>query len=196
MTYSTIQPPFTLKFREMPKRELRLYFEWFLNVIPQRVSELAGVVRDTQGFEDWQPDGTPSSLDSLGEWFANQVETRQRTSDELIEITSRSALSFPVSGEELTNRTFSLAMDIGMYLSQVLARSNESLQWEQPLKDKNVFDYGQPVLVGRGDLSLNPVHISVTLAYGLARKTKTGKRLRELYNIWEEKLSKQKNPSS
>ncbi len=36
MTYSVIQPRFTLKFREMPKPELKAYFEWFAKVLPER----------------------------------------------------------------------------------------------------------------------------------------------------------------
>jgi hypothetical protein len=79
MPYATIQPPFTLKLREMPKKELRRYYQWFMDVLPERINELAAAVRETPGFESWQPDFTPASLDALGQWFACQVETRSRT---------------------------------------------------------------------------------------------------------------------
>ncbi len=79
MPYSTVQPPFTLKLRDMPKQELRRYYEWFMEVLPQRIEELARAVRETPGFESWQPDFTPASLDALGEWLVGQVETRSRT---------------------------------------------------------------------------------------------------------------------
>lgn len=191
MPYTTIQPPFTLKFREMPKKELERYFQWFMEVTPQRVNELAEVVSQTPGFEVWQPDHSPASLDKLGDWFAGQVETRSRTKEEVQAIEIRLVFPMEIPGEELTNRTFSLAMDIGMYLSQVLLKKYPSLKWEQPFGNKKFADYGQPLLTGFGPVSLNPVRIAVTLAYGLASKNKSGKRLRELYDYWSKQVRAQ-----
>jgi hypothetical protein len=82
MSYATIQPPFTLNLREMPKNELHRYFQWFMEALPERVNELAAAVKETRGFESWVPNYTPDSLDSLGEWFAGQVEARNRTQEE------------------------------------------------------------------------------------------------------------------
>lgn len=184
MPYTTIQPPFALKFRELPKQELQRYFQWFLGVIPQRLNQLAEEVSQSPGFETWRADYSPASLDRLGEWFANKIETRNRTKDEVQTIESRLVFPMEIPGEELTNHTFSLAIDIGMYFSQVLLKNYPSLKWELPVHDKKFADYGQPLLTGFGPVSLNPVRISVTLAYGLASKNKSGKRLRELYDYW------------
>ena len=188
MPYTTIQPPFRLKLQEMPRKELERYFQWFMDVLPQRVNELAGAVRETAGFETWQPDCTPASLDALGEWFAGQVQARNRTQEELQAIRDRLVFPMDIPSEELTNRTFSLGMDIGMYFSQVFMKNYSSLKWKQPLGNKRFADYAQPLLTGFGPVSLNPVRISVTLAYGLASKNKTGKRLREVYDYWAQKV--------
>jgi hypothetical protein len=163
-----------------------------MDVLPQRVSELANAVKETRGFETWQPDNTPASLDTLGKWFAGQVETRKRNQQELQAIKDRQTFPIEVPGEELTNRTFSLAMDIGMYLSQVLLKNYPSLKWEQPLGNKRFVDYGQPSLVGFGRVTLNPVGIVVTFAYGLTSKKRTGEGLREIFDIW----SKMVQPAS
>lgn len=188
MPYATIQPPFTLKFREMSKQELKDYFRWFFDVFPERTRELAEAVKQTPGFETWRPDLVPASLGTLGNWFATQAETRQRAQEERQEIASRSAYPIEIPNDELTNRTFSLAMDVGMYLSQVLVKEHPSLRWEQPLKDKKFADYGQPILVGFGPVPLNPVRIAITLAYGLASKKQSGKRLRELHDYWSKQV--------
>src|SRR5581483_3859057 len=95
MSYAVIQPPFTLRFREMPKNELKAYFDWFLNQIPSRVEELEDEVKTTSNFENWRADKSPDSLGSLGEWFARQVETRERTAEEIAKISSAS--SFPIA---------------------------------------------------------------------------------------------------
>jgi hypothetical protein len=184
MPYTVIHPPFTLKFREMPKKELRRYYEWFMDVLPLRVNELANAVKQTPGFEAWESDCTPTSLDRLGEWFASQVETRNRTQSEFQTIQNRQIFQIDVPSEELTNRTFSLAMDIGMYFSQVLLKNHPSLKWEQPLKNKKFIDYGQPVLVKFSPGPFNPAGMMVTFAYGLISKKKTGEGLRNIYNIW------------
>jgi hypothetical protein len=188
VTYRTIQPPFTLEFHKMPKDELRAYYRWFLDQIQERIPELEKAVSETSEYERWRADVTPSSLDDLGEWFAGQVETRPRTPEELAELKRESPYPIDLEPDELTNRTFSLAMDIGMYLSQVLMKNLPVLRWEHPLGSPKFVDYGQPVLRGSGRVPLNPVGLMVTLAYGIARKTKSGQRLRELYNIWFDKL--------
>jgi hypothetical protein len=184
IAYDTIQPPFTLKFWEMSKKELREYYRWFMEIIPQRVNILANTVSATPGFEDWKPDYTPASLSTLGGWFATQVETRTRTQEERQELMSSSRNPIDVPDYDLTNRTFSLAMDVGMYLSQVFLQNHPSLKWDQPLGSKKFIHYGQPVLVGgfAGNIPWNPVRIAVTLAYGLVKKSKTGAALRDIYD--------------
>lgn len=185
MTYETIQPPFTLKFRDMSKKELKDYFAWLQDVVPDRLGVLENAVKHTVGFEGWHGDFSPASLDLLGEWFATQAETRPRTKEEIQEIENRSSFPIEIPAGDLTNRTFSLAMDIGLYLSQVFLKNHQTLRWDQEFGNKKYVDYGQPVLVGFGAVPLNPVRMVVVLAYGLVSKSEAGKGLRELYDIWK-----------
>src|SRR5450755_4307698 len=110
MPYEIIQPPFTLKFSEMAKKELEAYGEWFHAITPERIAELTGAVKATAGFGDWRGDRDPESLVSLGEWFRKEVEIRRRTEAEMGEIRARLAFPIDVPDEELTNRAFSLAI--------------------------------------------------------------------------------------
>ena len=166
----------------MTKTELREYNRWFHDVLPQRICELAKALNSWAAFEDWQPNYTPESLNWLGNWFASQVETRPHTRDELERIPPH--IRDWASEGELTDRTISLAMDVGMYLSQVFLRNNSSLKWDQIFGSKRFVDYGQPVLVGFGKVPFNPVRMMLTLAYGLAKKSKDGQGLRGIYEIW------------
>jgi hypothetical protein len=100
MTYATIQPPFTLKFREMSKTELADYYRWFFHSMPDRIEELTKAVKQSEGFEQWSPDFSESSLDALGSWFASQVESRPLTLNELAELPAYLVKSV---GPELTN---------------------------------------------------------------------------------------------
>jgi hypothetical protein len=188
MSYVPIRPPFSLKFREMSKQNLKFYFRWFMHQIPQRGAELADALRQTPGFADWQPDFTSGSLNVLREWLAGQVETRNRSRGEIQEIEERLVFPMDIPAEELTDRTFSLAMDVGMYFSRVLLINHPSIKWEQLLGSRRFADFGQPVLSGFGPVPLNPVRVEVTLAYALASKEKTGMRLREIYDYWAQRV--------
>lgn len=181
--YSIVQPPFhSLKFPEMSKKELKDYNRWFHDVLPIRIDELTMALNSSAGFEDWKPSYTPESLNSLGNWFASQVETRPHTRDELKRIPPH--IRDWVSEGELTDRTISLAMDVGMYLSQVFLRNNSSLKWAQIFGSKRFVDYGVPVLIGFGKVPFNPVRMIITMAYGLAKRSKDGSALRGIYDIW------------
>ena len=184
MVYAIIQPPFTLQFREMSKKELKSYFEWFQGVQQERLKELILAVHDTPDYEAWEANFMPISLDLLGNWFAMQIETRQRTQEEVDEIGGRSSFSIEIPLEELTNRTFSLAMDVAIYFSHVLLRNHPGLHWDQPLGSKKHVDYGQPVIAGFGSLQFNPVRMLVTRAYKIASETRAENTLCDLYDIW------------
>ncbi len=178
----------------MPKTELKAYFDWFVSQIPERLSVLESSVNETKGFEDWSANYSISSLSSLkklGKWFETKANTRTRTKQEMEKI--RGNFNFPteISDQELTNETFSIAIDIGMYFAEVLRKKHKNLQWNFITKGrKDWIDYGQPILIGFDIIGLNPVHIMVTLAYGFVKKSKSGERLSELFSIWSGKAKK------
>jgi hypothetical protein len=171
----------------MSKEELKAYWEWFFQVMPQRIDQLARAVKSTPGFENWEADYTRESLTVLGEWFLHQVDTRKRATREIGEIKSRLTFPIDIPDEELTNRSFSLAMDIGMYFGRVVVKNLPRTRWDQPLKSKDFADFGQPVITGFGAVPLNPVRIAVTLAYAFSSKDQPGTRLRALYDVWSKK---------
>jgi len=192
MSYAILQPPFTLKFREMTKKELKAYFDWFLSQVPSRIGELERAVKEEDSLVAWSADKSPESLATLGDWFAQKVETRRRTADEITELSAASSFPIVIPDHELTNRTFSLAMDVGMYFAECLQVQCPRLEWQQPLNDPKFIDYGQPVLIGFGPVPLNPVRILINLAYGIADKKQDGGRLRALYDYWSKQAGNAK----
>jgi hypothetical protein len=101
----------------------------------------------------------------------------------------------------LSDRTFSLAIDIGMYMSQVLLKNVKGLKWQHTTKgSKNWIDYGQPVLASTGWFVFNPVQQLVVVAYGFVKGTNTSSRLREIYEYVKryvhEQAKKDKKPDS
>ncbi len=191
MNYSLVQPPFTLKFREMTKDQLQEYARWFHDSIPERINALTSAILTTYTFCDWQPNLTPDSLKPLGDWFAQVVELRKRSAEEIEDVRAKLTFLIDVPPIELTNRTFSIAFDIGMYFGSVVVTNVQGARWDVDVKHKRSADYGQPIIItGLGNPSLNPIRIAVTLAYGLADGTRTGGRLREVYDYWTATLSR------
>ena len=182
-TYEVHKPPSDYDVRAMPKEEIRRYRDWYVRAISERLRALEGAVRADAGFEAWRADATAESLPMLGRWFATQVATRPRTAEELAAL--KRGLPYPIDipAVELTDRTFSLAEDIGMYVSEVLRQSIPTLRWDVQLGDKRNVDYGRPILVGSGRVPFCPTQVLTTFAYGLSRG-KAGDRLLELYPAW------------
>jgi hypothetical protein len=185
MEYSLSQPPLAADFWHMSRKELRAYNAWFHEVTPERIGVLGAIVGETPGYEDWQPDGSPDSLEALGEWFRDQAGTRALTPEEVEAIRGELEFTDEESARELDARTISLALDIAMYVSQVFVKNHPSLKWHQDLRSKSSIDYGQPLLIGFADkVPLNPVGVVLTIAYSFADKSRPGGELRELYDIW------------
>jgi hypothetical protein len=182
--YNVIKPPFTLQFSEMSEEELRRYFRWFLDIIPKRLEELRKAVNSTPGFDEWQADGSVGSISRLADWFVRQVEKRPRTPDEVEQIKEASRFPFPVPGWDLSTRTFSLAMDVGIYFAVALKKKYPHLYWDQSKRSKGDIDYGYAVLVGFGPMSLNPVQIIVSTAYGIASGKRGANRIEDLFSYW------------
>lgn len=187
MSYMVIDPPCTLDFVALSNQDLKRYYDWFLCALSERLAILESSVRETPGCEAWVADFNPDSLVNLAEWFASRVAVRGRTEGELKSIEARLMFPTEVPQEELTDETFSIAMDVGMYFGSVLLKKHPSLRWDQKTDSKRFADYGQPVIVGFGTAILNPVRIAITFAYGIAAGTQSSKRLMQIYKYWSDK---------
>jgi len=190
-SYKIISPPFTQRFRDLKKSELKAYYDWYLSIIPERIKVLAEAVKSTAGYERWKPDFSPNSLDLLEKWFAKNIETRRYTKEEKENIYAHAPSWFKqvdINEKTLTARTLSIAFDMGMYVSQVFLRNHPTLKWSHELGRKDHIDYGHPVIAGfRKGLCFNPTHILQVHAYGLIRNQKK-RTMKALYDVWIEDI--------
>jgi hypothetical protein len=184
MKYVPVHFPFTSKVRDMSDLELHQYFAWFTRTVEERIQQLQEAVRQTDRFNGWHADRTRESLGTLGEWFASRVKTRRRTETELAAL--RSKISFPIEllESDLTDCTYSICVDVGMYFGIVLIANHLSLEWHQFTDDRKFIDFGQAVIIGFTNAPLNPVRIAIVLARSIVNERHTGARLQELYDTW------------
>lgn len=184
MIFATSYSPVTMAFASMTKKELSDFYEWFIINLPYCLDDLIQAVWKTSGFESWNADFSPESLDMLGDWFATRVETRDLSLEEIDGIKNKMTSAIEITTWDLTSETKSLAVCVGMYYGQVAIKNNPLLSWEQLKGNKRLADYGRPVISGSGVVPLNPVRVANVLACGIARGSKTGSRLRGAYEYW------------
>jgi len=189
--YPIIRPPLDRPFldqpfREMSKEELREYANWFHSIIPHRIKILEKAVKGSLGFESWKADMSPESLDPLSRWFEKQVETRKKTKEELE--ADRALLGKFGEPEDwtITERTASIAFDVGIYFGQVVLVNVPGAKWSQVLRGKRNFDYGKPVIIYPGGVPLEPINIIIVSAFKVARGKSAN--FRKLYDNNVERL--------
>jgi hypothetical protein len=90
MTYKELQIPFLLPkdLKAVSLDELKSYAEWFLSVLAERISLLTLEVHATPGYETWKPDFSEGSLEILGNWLFERMQTlqpRSKNSEEILE---------------------------------------------------------------------------------------------------------------
>jgi hypothetical protein len=190
MSYQIINNlPIDLNFFHKSKAELKLYGEWFFCYKQQRLIELINSVLTTNGFENWEADYSPSSLEMLSVWFKNEVKTEKLSN---IEYQQRRA-SVPdwieINDYTLTIETYSKAFDIGIYFGEVFIKTY-SLQWKQLFTRKDDVDNGHIVIEGFGKLVLNPIWLLRIQASKIADGIENPNFLFHLYNTWCNYLSK------
>ena len=174
-------------FSAMTPDQAQRFYDWFVGEIPSRVAELERAVRANPGLASWAADLTPGSLDSLGEWFARTVTTRPVFPGENGAIYQTGPEWFrSVKLEEwnLTDETFSLCYDIGMYLGRVMEENLPGVHWIRVTKPKNLMEYNMTALAGFAAPAVDTVGLAQSIAYGVARGKTGGARLREVYDIW------------
>ena len=179
----------------MDKKKLEEFYQWFMASLPYCIEELMQLVANTQGFENWEADDSPSSLDGLGAWFATKVKKRDYTLEEIESIKNSFKPEFQIDFVtwDLTDETKSLALYVGMYYGEVALKNNSLLKWEQCLGSKKMADYGQPILNGEGIVPMNPVGVAHSIAFGLLDGTKDGGALRKGYDYWSKLRTAKRN---
>lgn len=174
----------------MTRDEAQAHFAWFIEQIPARIAILEAAVQATPGYDSWKADGKPESLVLLGKWFCQKILFADPDSPPAPVVLPEGVAPAKAAGRELTAETVSIVMDVAMYLSRILLQSVPGLKWKLGAGSKWDVNYQQVVIVGKGPLPFNPFHIILVYAYGVMDRTWGPNRLRELYTIWFNSLSK------
>jgi hypothetical protein len=187
--YRRFEPPQALDFEHWSRREAQSYFEWFMDQVPQRVSELRRLARRLDG--GCHLDGSPESLYCLGKILVERAKTRSSTAREIAEdrndLPSRLRPFVEIEDWQLTEDTLSLCVDVGIYFAEIIREENSSLEWR--LWTRKTVGYNRPVLSGFvGDVPLDPVRITINIVLGSVKDEFGENRLEELFHVWSAKV--------
>lgn len=181
--------PIDYEFNTKSTKELKLYNIWFTENKSDRINQLIKLVKSTPSYEKWNPDFTLDSLDGLGKWFYENLELVKLTKSEYDNKRKEVPSYIEIDNWDLSIRTRSLVVDIGIYFGEVFVNTHKQLKWEQYFsKNKKDVDNGHMVIPKFGKLELNPILVTLSIAWGLARKTKNNTCLYDLFKIWQDYL--------
>lgn len=150
MDYELMVPPFETKsFFEMNKKEAKEYFEWFIGNIPARIEQLKNTYEGLGG-KSYDLDFSVNSLRDLWEWYIKNVEIIDKSEEEILKEKEELPewLKKDVLTIKISTTWLAVAIDISMYLGEVLVRNNDKLEWGFVTKPKKVSHVNKPVIIG------------------------------------------------
>ena len=130
---------------------------------------------------------TKEELKLYAKWFEENVETEKLSEEEYKEKRAAVPDYIEIQDWDITIKTRSLAVDIGIYFGEVFIKNHKGLKWEQYLtRSKYHMDKGHMVIKGFGKGLLNSIWSLYITANRLSKKR--GNRrggIRILYNVRE-----------
>lgn len=175
-------------FFELTPKRAKEYFLWYTSEIPNRIALLWEYMK--QDRPETEPfDYSPESLIPLWEWYETKIEQVPMTAKE---IESRVRI-FPKyleseirkNTKKFTDETLSLALDISIYLGEVVVKNHPHLRWNYRTRPKREISVYRPVIDGLNyKMTLEPSRSLMVLTLE-AIKERNQPRLYHLYRNCE-----------
>lgn len=175
--YPLFVPPAPLSAKkpaQFTDEETQAYFDWLLSEHENRVTQLARWCgQDVSGTTD-------SVLIGIGETVARALK--------LPAFSCNNGSDFA-----LTNQGYALAADMGLLFARLMIRDyGPEVHWTILRTPKSDVSFNCPVLVGFGRLSLDPIQLSISQAFGVLRGNKGGDCWLRVFNVWKNDVSSKK----
>lgn len=164
--YKTIEDlPIDYDFSNKSNKQLKLYEKWFNNNKQYRINNLTEYVHSSVDFQDWKSDFSISSLKDLDSWFKKNIETQEISENDYKKLREETPDWINLDKKELTIKTKSIIVDVGIYLGEVFSRNN-NINWTQYLSGKD-NNKGHMVLKLKS-INFNPIWVTYILSTKIA----------------------------
>ncbi len=177
-------------FFELTPKQAKEYFLWYMDEIPNRLALLWEYMKQerptTEPF-----DYSPESLLPLWEWYepkiqqvpmtAKEIESRVKKFPKYLESEIRK------NTKKFTDETLSIALDISMYLGEVVVKNYPHLRWNYRTRPKREISVYRPVIDGLNHkMTFETSRVLFVLMLKSA-KEQDSMRLYNLYQHWASK---------
>lgn len=179
-------------FFELAPKKAEEYFSWYQGEIPGRIAMLWGYMKrerpETEPF-----DYSPESLIPLWDWYETKIKQVPKSQKEIDYEVSR----YPEWMEEnvrkitmkFTDETLSLALDISIYLGEVVIRNYPNLRWGHFTRPKREISANRPVILGlKGKGEYFPPSSTVFVCMIKSSKKQDRNRIYDLYRNCEDEF--------
>lgn len=194
-TYEILVPPLNKTIFHLSESEAALYYEWFIQQIPQRIEYLSHICASDLKTSVDSINLTPESLLSVWKWFQSRAETEPLK--RINEKTDHTTVSSQSNRKEpqLTLQTEYIIRDIGMYLGETFIKNHNRIYWTYYTNPRNDFFVNHPLLKGFVDRSFDPpfemcfepIHMVGVQAAKILDDSSQTEDLLNLYQWWAER---------
>lgn len=185
--YRPFIPNFPGVYDSFTPQMARENYAHFMQDMPDRLAQLR-IAMNATGGADIVLDYSDASLADVGGWFTHRVALRTLTSEEK----SRGLVGMPEwfiplqSDTDLTELSYSLSVDFGIYFGECMRHAHPQLRWELLKRPKSNVDINQPVLVPfRATMHLNPIRVALVLARKAIEGISARQEIIEAKQIWD-----------
>lgn len=195
LNYDILIPKLDKSIYQLSDEEAAIYFEWFIEKIPERVAYISKVCAQELGVSEEKMDLSPESLMLLWKWFRRRSKTEPipRTDSENAE--KKNLNINRANKRQLTLETEYILRDVGMYLGETFRKNYSNIYWTFYTKPSRDFFVNHPLLKGFVDMTtgkafeacFEPIHMVHVQATRIINNTSRDTDLLKLYNIWSEK---------
>lgn len=145
-----IDPVLPLHFWALSKPQARAFFAKVMESIPERMRQLEELIHERRPKLKWRPDFTEKAFGVVVDVLTECVETRSRTPTEVEKHRAAQPDIFKTIGSgirdwEGTDRSYSIAFDVGIYWALDLQSKEPRMQWKL-CGGKSTYLRNQPIL--------------------------------------------------
>ena len=184
-------------FFELTPKQAKEYFKWYMEEIPHRLTLLWNYIyQDCPEIKAF--DFSPEQLIPIWEWYESKIKqvlmTDKEIEDEVKQFPEWLESHIRKNTKKFTDETLSLALDISIYLGEVVIRHYPHLRWDYRIRPKRDFSVYRPVIDGLNcKKTLWPSQVLFVLMIE-SSKERNKNRVYDMYCHWENEYFIPSNP--
>ena len=169
----------------MNKKEVNMYFEWFMSIKDTRLKYLMKRIFDSEEIIF-----SEKNIQALHYLMAENIHERLKTEEEIKEELEMAPdelkSTHQVHPKRLIEPTMSISIDIGIYLGEFLLHEFDDLKWNIH-KDDRLLQYGRPKVVSKNK-HFCPSWVLLIIFMVNADKPENEDKLLQVFNNYRDKF--------